>query len=131
MRKNPIRHARLVADHGLEGDAHAGRWARQISLLADEEVERMRSGKGARGLDFDYHTENITTRGADLASLPVGTHLHLGETVLEVTQIGKGETQGYTLASHPREYVNIRRGVFARVLRGGEIHCESECYYDI
>ncbi|MBA7622374.1 hypothetical protein ES703_29751 [subsurface metagenome] len=74
-------------DHGIEGDAHAGPWHRQVSLLANEDIETMR-GKGIEISCGDF-AENITTEGTELAALPIGTRLHLGEVVLEVTQIGK------------------------------------------
>ena len=81
-------------------------------------------------LDFNSHTENIATRGVDLSSLPVGARLYLGEAVLEITQIGKEDQHHYTIEDHPREYVNIRKGVFAKVVVGGDISCSSPCRYE-
>jgi len=128
MRKHPVESTRLVENHGLEGDAHAGEWPRQVSLLAEEEVERARLRAEARGASFDYYTENLTTRGIELSTLPIGTRLHIGDAVLEITQIGKEEASHYTLEENPREYVNSRRGVFARVLEGGTVTLQTRCH---
>jgi len=129
VHKKPVESAILKEAYGLAGDGHAGPWHRQVSLLAAEDVEAVASGY--RGLDFEYHTENITTRGVDLSSLPVGTRLHLGDVVLEITQIGKEDQHDYTINDHPREYVNIRKGVFAKVVAGGEISRDSSCWYEL
>jgi MOSC domain-containing protein YiiM len=127
--KQPVERALLVANHGLKGDAHAGDWHRQVSLLADEDIDTMR----ARGLELTggEFAENITTAGVDLAALPVGTRLHVGEAVLEVTQIGKECHQGCAIFQAVGECVMPKRGIFTRVLAGGEISCESRCYYDL
>jgi MOSC domain-containing protein YiiM len=127
--KEPVERAVVKEEHGLVGDGHAGPWHRQVSLLAVENVDAVASAH--RGLDFDYHTENITTRGVDLSSLPVGTRLHLGDAVLEITQIGKEDQHDYTIEDHPREWVNIRQGVFAKVTAGGEITRGTPCWYEV
>ena len=129
VHKEPVKKAVLKEEHGLIGDGHAGPWHRQVSLLAIEDVEAISSTHG--GLDFDYRTENITTRGVDLSMLPVGTVLHLGDAVLEITQIGKEDQHDYTITDHPREWVNIRKGVFARVIAGGEITAGTSCWYEV
>ena len=86
-RKTPVQAVELRENHGIVGDAHAGDWHRQVSLLASESIAKMRS----LGLDVDSgdFAENITTSGIELVSLPIGTRLRVGETELEVTQIGK------------------------------------------
>jgi len=129
VRKRPVGRAVLRKDHGLVGDAHAGRWHRQVSLLASEDVERLKEKHP--NLCFDYYTENITTRGVDLFSLPIGKNLYIGAAILQITQIGKEDQHDYGLEEHPREWVNIRKGGFARVLRGAEIDTNSFCYYEI
>jgi MOSC domain-containing protein YiiM len=127
--KQPVERALLVANHGLAGDAHAGDWHRQVSLLADEDIETMRGqGLELEGGDF---AENITTSGVDLAGLPPGTRLYLGEAVLEVTQIGKKCHHGCVIFQAVGDCVMPRRGIFARVLKGGEIDGESRCYYSL
>jgi MOSC domain-containing protein YiiM len=127
--KQPVKRALLVADHGLEGDAHAGDWHRQVSLLADEDIETMR-GKGLQLSGGDF-AENLTTAGVSLSELPVGTRLHVGEAVLEVTQIGKECHHGCAIFRAVGDCVMPRRGIFTRVLAGGEINRESSCYYDL
>ena len=87
LRKVPVKEITVKCHHGIVGDAHAGDWHRQISLLADESVDLMR-GKGV-DLDAGIFAENILTEGIDLKRLPVGTRLRIGETEVEVTQIGK------------------------------------------
>jgi MOSC domain-containing protein YiiM len=127
--KKPVSKAVLKPEHGIEGDAHARNWHRQVSLLADEDIDAMR-GKGIE-LDPGDFAENITTRGVDLSALPVGTRLYLGPAVLEVTQIGKECHQHCGVFKAVGDCVMPRRGIFARVLKGGTIDCESDCYYHI
>lgn len=127
--KKPVAEAVLKPDHGIEGDAHARNWHRQVSLLADEDIETMR-GKGIELACGDF-AENITTRGVDLSSLSVGTRLHMGPAVLEVTQIGKECHQHCAVFKAVGDCVMPRKGIFARVLEGGTIDCESDCYYDL
>ncbi len=118
--KQDVGRARAVEGHGLERDAHAGPWHRQVSLLAEESIEKMR----ARGLDVGpgSFAENLTTRGIDLVSIPVGTRLRVGQgVVLELTQIGKECHTGCAIFQQVGECVMPREGVFAKVLRGGEI----------
>jgi MOSC domain-containing protein YiiM len=119
----------LRPGHGIVGDAHAGEWHRQVSLLADEDIDTLR-GRGMRLRPGDF-AENVTTRGIDLASLPVGSRLHLGPAELEVTQIGKECHTGCEISRTTGDCVMPRRGVFARVIVGGEIDRESRCYHDL
>lgn len=127
--KKPVDKATLVAGHGLAGDAHAGAWHRQVSLLAEEDIDTMR-GKGIE-LAWGDFAENLTTRGVDLASLPVGARLTIGGAELEVTQIGKECHRGCEIFQIVGDCVMPRRGIFARVLAGGEIGRESRCSYRI
>ncbi len=128
-RKTPVQRAVLRESHGIEGDVHAGDWDRQVSLLADEDIEGMR-GRGVE-LPFGSFAENITTRGIDLGSLPVGARLCVGPAILEVTQVGKQCHSGCAISKAVGDCVMPRRGVFARVIKGGEIDRESSCYYDL
>jgi len=127
--KTPVGRAVLRENHGIEGDAHAGEWHRQVSLLADEDIETMRG----RGVDLPpgIFAENLTTRGIDLSRLPVGSRLRVGPALLEVTQIGKECHQGCAIRQAVGDCVMPRRGVFARVLEGGEISRESRCRHDL
>lgn len=128
-RKDPAGMVELRPCHGLVGDAHAGDWHRQVSLLADEDVESMR-GKGV-DLDPGIFAENITTRGVDLSSLPVGARLFLGDAEMEVTQIGKECHHGCAIFKAVGDCVMPRKGIFARVIKGGWISRESSCHYRI
>ena len=128
MQKEPVKRATLIENHGIKGDAHAGDWHRQVSLLADEDIDAMR-GKGV-DLAFGDFAENITTGGVDLSSLPVGRRLYLGDAVLEVTQIGKECHHGCAIFQAVGDCVMPRKGIFTRVVKGGDIDCASECYYD-
>ncbi len=118
--KQPVMEGRLVKGHGLLGDAHAGNWHRQISLLAQESIEKM-IAKGAGELTPGMFAENITTEGIELFTLPVGTTLRLGECLVEVTQIGK------TCHRHCEIYQKIGscimpfEGIFVIVLEEGTI----------
>lgn len=109
----------LRPDWGLEGDAHAGPWHRQVSLLAWESIERMR----ARGLEVreGSFAENITTQGLQLHTLPVGTRIRLGTALVEVTQIGKLCHTKCAVFQTVGDCVMPREGIFARVLEGGEV----------
>ena len=128
-RKKPVDRAVLRRDHGVVGDAHAGDWHRQVSLLAEEDIETLR-GKGIE-IGFGDFAENITTRGIDLGALPVGSRLHVGPALLEVTQIGKECHTGCEIRRITGDCVMPRKGVFARVIVGGEIDHESLCHYDL
>ncbi|MCX5970050.1 MAG: molybdopterin-binding protein [Coprothermobacterota bacterium] len=119
-RKKEIREGLLVAEFGLKGDAHAGPWHRQVSLLAEESIAKMR----CRGIELDFgdFAENLTTRGLDLPELPVGTQLALGtDVLLEVTQIGKECHQSCEIRRLVGDCVMPREGIFARVLSGGTV----------
>jgi MOSC domain-containing protein YiiM len=127
--KRPVRRAVAMKDHGLVGDAHAGDWHRQVSLLAAEDIELMKEKLPSLGPgDF---AENLTTRGIDLASLPVGTRLLIGAVELEVTQIGKACHSGCAILEQTGECIMPKRGIFARVLKGGDIANEDTGSYDI
>lgn len=118
--KKPCEMALLKAGWGIEGDAHAGEWHRQVSLLALESIEKMR----ARGIAIEHgdFAENITTEGIDVMNLPVGTRLSVGgQVILAITQIGKECHQGCAIREKAGDCVMPREGVFARVLMGGEV----------
>ncbi len=118
-RKTPVPSVTLRENHGIEGDAHAGDWHRQVSLLAMESIDKMK----ALGLDVNEgdFAENVTTQGVDLVSLPIGTRMTIGETLLEVTQIGKVCHTRCAIFYQAGDCVMPKEGIFARVLEGGEI----------
>lgn len=110
----------LVVEHGVAGDAHAEGGKRQVSLLAQESIDKMRA-KGAAVKPGDF-AENITTRGLPLDSLPVGTRLRLGaEAQVVISQIGKACHHGCAIRELVGDCIMPREGVFARVLRGGVV----------
>jgi MOSC domain-containing protein YiiM len=127
IQKKPIDQMELKPDYGIIGDAHAADWHRQISLLAEEDINTIR-GKGIE-IKFGDFAENITTDGVDLSSLPIGSRLYMGETELEVTQIGKECHQHCAIYHTVGDCVMPRKGIFAKVIRGGYITIESECHY--
>jgi MOSC domain-containing protein YiiM len=121
VKKDNVAAARVLVNFGLEGDAHAGDWHRQVSLLAVESIDKMRrTGLDLKPGDF---AENLTTQGLDIPRLPVGTRLRVGQEVeLEVTQIGKACHHGCAIKQAVGDCVMPREGIFARVLRGGMVH---------
>ena len=118
-RKHEVPSIRVQCGHGIVGDAHAGNWHRQISLLAEESVDKMRAlGLTLQPGDF---AENILTRGLELKSLPIGTRLRVGETLLEVTQIGKKCHNDCEIKKLTGSCVMPTEGIFAIVLPEGEL----------
>jgi len=119
-RKTDVGRGELQKGFGLAGDAHGGDWHRQVSLLAIESIDKMR----AAGLDVgpgDF-AENLTTRGVDLYSLPIGTRLQVGsKALLEITQIGKICHDRCAIYHQAGDCVMPREGVFAIVLQGGVV----------
>ena len=110
----------LKEGHGFESDAHAGDWHRQVSLLSIEQIGTMKD----KGLEVDSGSfaENLTTEGFDLDSVTVGDILKVGETaVLEITQIGKECHTRCAIYHTVGECIMPERGVFAKVLKGGEV----------
>jgi MOSC domain-containing protein YiiM len=119
-KKTNIESCALLKDFGLTGDAHAGPWHRQVSLLANESIEKMRT----KGLKVSYgdFAENITTEGVDLVHLPIGTEIRIGSTVLlRVTQIGKECHERCAIYYQAGDCVMPKEGIFAEVLKEGEV----------
>jgi MOSC domain-containing protein YiiM len=120
MRKKNIGEGLLIKEYGLKDDAHSGPWHRQVSLLANESVNKMR----AKGLDVgpgDF-AENLTTEGIDLVNLPIGTKIKIGtESVGEVTQIGKECHAHCAIYYQAGDCVMPREGIFVRILEGGPV----------
>ena len=122
--KHPVDSANLVEDWGIEGDAHAGHWHRQVSLLSFEKVEAFRA-RGAR-VDFGAFGENLVVEGFDFRALPVGTRFQCGGVLLEMTQIGKECHAHCAIYQVMGDCIMPREGVFARVIQGGELHVGDE-----
>jgi MOSC domain-containing protein YiiM len=120
VKKTNILSGKLLKDYGLENDAHAGDWHRQVSLLALESIAKIR----AKGLDVNPgdFAENITTEGIRLWELPVGTRMKLGEdALLEVTQIGKECHDRCAIFHQVGDCVMPREGIFVRVIVEGQV----------
>jgi MOSC domain-containing protein YiiM len=124
MRKTPIAVGELREDYGVVGDSHAGT-GRQVSLLAETSIEKMRAeGLTLRPGDF---AENLTVSGMELHTLPVGSHLKVGEKVLlEITQIGKKCHSDCEIMRLAGRCVMPTEGVFAKVVTGGEVRAGDE-----
>ena len=117
--KQAVPSAELTADWGLQGDAHAGKWHRQVSLLGLGEIEAFRA-KGA-DVGFGDFGENLVVDGLRMRDLPVGTRLRVGGALLELTQIGKECHSRCRIYETMGDCIMPREGVFARVLRGAAI----------
>ncbi len=120
--KKPVQMAEFIVDHGIKGDAHAKNWHRQISLLADESVDKMRNTAKDNAFSFlkpGVFAENITTEGIKLSTLPVGTRLIIGDSIQEVTQIGKECHKGCEIRNIVGDCIMPREGVFTKVIKSG------------
>ena len=128
-RKANIQSCLALKDFGLQGDAHAGPWHRQVSLLANESIKKMQ----AMGLKVGYgdFAENITTEGVDLVHLPIGTTIRIGNgVVLRVTQIGKVCHTRCAIYYQAGDCVMPKEGIFAEVLNEGEVKVGDEVIID-
>ena len=114
----------LKEDWGIEGDAHAGKWHRQVSLLSHDKIEAFR----ARGAEVENGAfgENIIVEGIDFAALPIGTKFYCNDVVLQLTQIGKECHHGCAIFQKMGECIMPKQGVFTRVLHGGDIRPGDE-----
>ncbi|MBE6817719.1 MAG: MOSC domain-containing protein [Ruminococcaceae bacterium] len=119
--KQSVPAGKLIENFGFEGDAHAGNWHRQVSLLGKESIEKSK-GMRTDGLCHGMFAENITTEGITLYTMPVGTKLQIGEEALiEITQIGKECHDGCAIKELVGKCIMPREGIFAKVLRGGTV----------
>ncbi|HHV64083.1 MAG TPA: MOSC domain-containing protein [Peptococcaceae bacterium] len=116
--KRPVEKGYFEVGHGLKGDAHAGDWHRQVSLLGKESYAKVEA-MGLKDLEVGIFAENITTEGITLYELPIGTRLQIGETVIEVTQIGKECHQACAIRKTTGDCVMPREGIFAIVITPG------------
>ena len=118
--KHEVPEAVLIEDWGIEGDAHAGKWHRQVSLLGFQQIEEFRA-RGA-GIEFGAFGENLIVDGFHFRTLSVGTRFRAGDVILEMTQIGKKCHAHCEIYKVMGDCIMPREGVFAKVLRGGVIH---------
>lgn len=125
QQKHPVEAIELRLRHGIVGDAHAGDWHRQISLLAEESIDTMRAAAPVP-LEPGVFAENINTFGIDLKHLSVGTRLRIGETEVEVTQIGKECHNDCAIKKAVGRCVMPTDGIFAVVVREGTVRPGDE-----
>lgn len=118
--KESIPEGNFIEDFGLEGDAHAGKWHRQVSLLGVESINKMKHMDMESPCKGKF-AENLTTEGIVLWELPVGTKLKIGETIQEVTQIGKECHTGCAIRDLVGDCIMPREGIFTKVLKGGKV----------
>lgn len=119
VQKKRIDEGIFIEDFGLQGDAHAGKWHRQVSLLSYEKVVAFNE-LGA-GVDSGAFGENLVVEGYDLKNVPVGTKFKCNDVILEVTQIGKKCHNGCEIFKKMGDCIMPREGIFAKVLHGGTI----------
>lgn len=119
VQKKNVHTAKFIEDYGIEKDAHAGKWHRQVSLLSFDKIEAFRA-RGADVQDGDFG-ENLVVRGIDFRNCPIGTRFRCNEVVLELTQIGKECHQGCAIFKAMGDCIMPREGVFTKVIHGGVI----------
>jgi MOSC domain-containing protein YiiM len=125
VQKKDIKRCKLIENHGLEGDAHAGSWHRQISLLS-KEARLVMENKGAKLNDGDFG-ENLLTEGIDFTNIKIGNKLRLGKDALvRITQIGKECHDKCSIYYQVGDCIMPREGIFAEVLKGGEIKINDD-----
>lgn len=123
VEKTPVLSANFIKDFGIEGDAHGGKWHRQVSLLSYDRVKEFNQ-RGANVQDGAFG-ENLLVEGLDFANLPVGTMLYCGSVGLRITQIGKECHSHCTIYHRMGECIMPSQGVFAEVVKGGKL-CPGE-----
>ncbi|WP_157153166.1 MOSC domain-containing protein [Brachyspira murdochii] len=127
--KTPVDKITLVEDKGVLNDAHFNKLTdRQVSILAIEDIEYT-NNKMQSTLKAGDFAENITTRGIELFTLPIGTKIYIGDTILEVSKIGKECHKSCDIKNLVGDCIMPKRGIFARVIKGGEVNLEDTCYY--
>lgn len=123
--KTEIKEGNFIEDFGLKGDAHAGKWHRQVSLLSFEKIDEFRNKGG--NVDFGAFGENLVVEGLDLEYIKIGDIIEFKDVILEVTQIGKKCHDKCAIFYQVGECIMPKNGVFTRVIKGGSIKLEEEC----
>lgn len=119
-KKNEVHSALFIADWGIKGDAHAGKWHRQVSLLSKEDIDKMK--ELIPNLQPGDFAENIVTQGVDLDHVKIGDMIQIGKNIiLEVSQIGKKCHTGCQIQILTGKCIMPKKGIFAKVLAGGRI----------
>ena len=119
VQKKNVHQVCLIEDYGIEGDAHAGKWHRQVSLLSYDRIQEFRA-RGAKVEDGAFG-KNLVVEGIDFKTLPIGTKFKCNDVVLELTQIGKECHHGCAIFQAMGDCIMPREGVFTKVLHGGVI----------
>lgn len=128
-KKHPVEFADVIENFGIKGDAHAGNWHRQVSLLGIESVEKARKwGLDVNAGDF---AENLTTEGINLLALNLGTKIKVNDVVLEVTQKGKDCHSGCEIFKKVGKCIMPTEGIFTRALRGGIIKKGDKIFVNV
>ncbi len=129
VQKKPIEVAECIENHGIKGDAHAGKWHRQISFLSGEAADTMRARAGELKIKNGDFGENVVTRGIDWTTVSVGGKVIIGDVQMEITQIGKECHTRCAIYDAVGDCIMPRQGVFAKVIKGGTIHAGDSGYY--
>lgn len=129
--KEPVAEVLLIAGHGIQGDAHAGPWHRQVSLLSGEAIDNMRAKAGDLEIKNGDFAENIVTRGIDWSIAKIGDKIYIEDVILEITQIGKECHSGCIISQTVGECIMPRLGIFTKVVKGGTLHAGNSGYYNI
>ena len=124
VHKRDVKTARFIEDFGIEDDAHAGKWHRQVSLLSSDKIDEFRA-KGAEVVDGDFG-ENLIVEGIDFKTLAIGTRFACNDVILELSQIGKECHTKCNIYYSMGDCIMPREGVFARVIKGGTISSGDE-----
>lgn len=122
--KRPVKEAVLIEEFGIRGDAHAGKWHRQVSILGYEKIKEFNE-QGGKVEDGDFG-ENLIVSGIDMESLAVGDRLMAGEVILEVTQRGKECHSHCEIFQRVGKCIMPTEGIFLRVIRGGTLRTKDE-----
>jgi MOSC domain-containing protein YiiM len=125
IQKHPVPEAQLRANHGIVGDAHAGNWHRQVSLLGSNSVKKLQDKITLQLKPGDF-AENVLVEGMQVYLLPVGTRLRLGTALCEVTQIGKTCHNDCAIRKAAGDCVMPREGIFVKVLEDGVLRPGDE-----
>lgn len=123
--KSEVKEVVLIENHGIEGDAHAGKWHRQVSLLAFDKIDEFRK-KGAN-VDFGAFGENLVVEGIDLDNASIGDLIEFEDVVLEITQKGKKCHDKCAIFYQVGECIMPKNGVFTRVIKGGTLKVKDKC----
>lgn len=131
VQKHPVEEIECIEAYGINGDAHAGRWHRQVSLLGAEAIDSMKARAGDFKIKYGDFAENIVTRGIDWTQVKVGGKIVIDDVLLEVTQIGKECHSNCAIYDAVGECIMPTQGVFTKVIKGGKLHAGSSGYYSI